>query len=103
MNTEIVKPLAFAKGFWLIFNDRNLIKAPESNAGRKIGRGSNKKVIDNMPSSKASIDAVIAAVTSKPGLTRSEISKETKLSIKCVIGYSLFIISLAIALYVQNS
>jgi DNA-binding MarR family transcriptional regulator len=84
LNTEVIKPLPFAKGFWLIASKSVLIEPAQNNAGRKKGQGSNKvKFIKPRPS-QASIDANLNAIKNGNGLSSHDICELLNLSMSYV-------------------
>jgi DNA-binding MarR family transcriptional regulator len=83
LNTEVIKPLPFAKGFWLIANQSELISQHDSNAGRKKGKGGKVKFIKPRPS-QASIDAHLNAIKNGNGLSSHDICELLNLSMSYV-------------------
>jgi hypothetical protein len=81
LNTEVITPLPFARGFWLIASERVLIEPPQNNAGRKKGKGGKSIKVSHPRPAQGSIDAVLLAVKNNSGMTSGELSDLLNLSV----------------------
>mgnify|MGYP003648608976 CR=1 FL=1 len=81
LNTEIVSPLPFARGFWLIANQSELIAPIESNAGRKKGKGGKDGKVSHPRPAQASIDAMLLAIKNGNGVTSEDLCETLELSL----------------------
>ena len=81
LNTEVITPLPFARGFWLIASQCDLIKEPESNAGRKKGHGANNVSVSHPRPAQSSIDAALLIIKNGGGVTSEDICEILKLSV----------------------
>ena len=84
LNTEIVSPLPFARGFWLIANQSELIAPIESNAGRKKGKGHNRATVSKPRPSQSAIDTTLLAIKNGNGITSHDLCEMLDLSVSYV-------------------
>ena len=84
LNTEIVTPLPFARGFWLIANQSELIAPIESNAGRKKGKGHNRATVSKPRPSQSAIDTTLLAIKNGNGITSHDLCEMLDLSVSYV-------------------
>ena len=84
LNTEVITPLPFARGFWLIANQSELIAPLESNVGRKKGKGHNKVTVSKPRPSQHAIDATLLAIKNGNGITSHDLCEILDLSVSYV-------------------
>jgi predicted transcriptional regulator len=81
LNTEVISPLPFARGFWLIASERVLIEPPLNNAGRKKGKGGKNVKVSHPRPAQGSIDAMLVAIKNGNGVTSEDLCETLELSL----------------------
>jgi predicted transcriptional regulator len=87
LNTEVITPLPFARGFWLIASERVLIEPTLNNAGRKKGKGGKNVKVSHPRPAQSSIDAMLLAIKNGNGVTSEDLGEIMGLSLGHILKY----------------